>query len=54
VFYLLLNEEMRVILKSKKKKRTLTAHGYEDVDDRSLDSHSSTHVEKVRQLFTTG
>ncbi|XP_052778311.1 adhesion G protein-coupled receptor L2-like [Mya arenaria] len=49
VFYLLLNEEVRNIFKVKKKKKTLSAHGFDDADDRSLDSQPSTHlVEKDR------
>jgi len=48
VFYLLLNEEVRNIFKVKAKKKTLTAHGFDDVDDQSLDSQPSSQlIEKV-------
>ncbi|XP_053392532.1 adhesion G protein-coupled receptor L2-like [Mercenaria mercenaria] len=52
VFYLLLNEEVRNIFKSKKKKRTLTAHGFDEIDDRSVDSNASTHLVEKDRLET--
>ncbi|XP_052265655.1 adhesion G protein-coupled receptor L2-like [Dreissena polymorpha] len=52
VFYLLLNEEIRNIFKVKKKRKTLSAHGYDDADDRSLDSHASTQLVEKDRLET--
>jgi hypothetical protein len=43
--------KVRNIFKSKKKKRTLTAHGFDEIEDRSVESNASTHlVEKVNLL----
>ena len=51
LFYIL---QIRDIFKTKKKKKTLLSHGYDETDDRSLDSPLSTHlVEKVIHVMAS-
>ncbi|XP_041364256.1 uncharacterized protein LOC121379672 [Gigantopelta aegis] len=44
VFYVFLHEEIRAILKSRQKKRTLVTQGFDLMDDRSLDSLASYSI----------